>query len=341
MKKSLLLTCSILLLLFAGCSKKNDVPDVVEVVKPTAVKVTSLELVDDLLFVNTNNYQIQTSEPATFYSADSSITINSTGLISRITSGEIVTIEITSVATGMKSQLIALGATDGNDVQPFKTYHTVFAEYPYGQYVQGWQTLKKLSVPGEAYAIILRHADANQGEDFNVTHPNSTPPANWWKSPDSALARQLNAVGKYRAKELGTIFKDLNLPIAKVYSSEFYRAIETATLMNLGKPIIQDARLNHPDHNPNKSHLFPGLMDLIKEKAVDGETILVSTHHPINEFNNSPPSVVPTFPQVSAFNWTGAYIVKIAADKSITYQGAISYPMFRYWRDLKLSQKTN
>jgi phosphohistidine phosphatase SixA len=338
MKKCFLLTFSILILALAGCSKKDDVSPPVVAVEPQIVKITSPELVDDLLFVNKNNFQVQTNEPATFSSQDTSITINSTGLIGRITSGEVVIIDITSVATGKKSKIAAVGATDNNHVKPFETFHFVDSTDPYGQYVQGWQTLRKLSAAGETYAIIMRHADADQGEDFNLTHPNNTPPANWWKSPDSAYARQLNAVGKFRAKDLGIIFKDLSLPIAKVYSSEFYRSIETATLMNLGKPIVQDPRLNHPDHNPNKSHLFPGLQALIKEKAVAGEMILVSTHHPINEFNNSPP--VPSgFPQVSAFNWTGSYIVKIAADKSLTYEGAVSYPMFRYFRDLKLSGK--
>jgi phosphohistidine phosphatase SixA len=338
MKKRLFVTFSILIFALASCSKKNDVPTKVEVIQPLAVKITSQEMIEDLLFVNRNNYQVQTNEPATFSSADTSITISSTGLISRVTSGEVVSINVTSLATGKKSIINALGATDNNHVKPFETYHAVDSTDPYGQYIQGWQTLKKLPVAGETYAIILRHADADQGVDYNLSHPNDAPPADWWKSTDATYARQLNTVGKFRAKDLGIIFKDLNFPINKVFSSEFNRAVETATLMNLGLPITQDARLNHPDHNANKSRLFPGLQQLLKENAVAGDMILVSTHHPTNEFNNSPP-VLPTFPQVSNFNWTGAYIIKIAADKSLTYQGAISYPMFKYWRDLKLSQK--
>lgn len=338
MKNNCLLAISMLLILFSGCSKSDPTSGPVIVVDPKAVTITNPELKDDLLFVNKNNYQVQTNEPATFSAQDTSITINATGLIARITSGEVVSITVTSVATGKKSTIAAIGATDDNHVKPFEYFHFTSSTDPYGQYVQGWQTIQKLPMAGETYAIIMRHADADQGEDFNLTHPNDTPPANWWKSPDAAYARQLNEVGRARAKDLGIIFKDLKLPIAKVYSSEFYRAIETATLMDLGKPIVQDARLNHPDHNPNKSRLFAGLQALIKEKAVAGEMIFVSTHHPINEFNNSPP-VLPSFPQISSFNWTGSYIVKITADKSMTYEGAVSYPMFKYWRDLKLSRK--
>jgi phosphohistidine phosphatase SixA len=338
MRKCLYLTFSVLIFALAGCSKKNDVTTNVVAVEPPAVKVTSVELINDLLFVPKNNYQIETNEPATFSSADTSVTVSSTGLIARVTSGEVVKIDVTSIATGKKTTIAAVGATDNNHVKPFETFHFVDSTDPYGQYVQGWQTLRKLPVSGETYAIILRHADADQGEDFNLTHPNDTPPANWWKSPDPKYARQLNTVGRFRAKDLGVIFKDLQYPINQVLSSEFYRAIETATLINTGKPIVQDPRLNHPDHNPNASHLFPGLQQVLKEKAITGGMILVSTHHPSNEFQNSPP-ISPTFPQVSAFNWTGAYIVKIAADKSLTYQGAVSYPMFKYWRDLKLSLK--
>jgi phosphohistidine phosphatase SixA len=333
MKQKYLLAVSMLLFLISGCSKDNPKSE------PMAVMITNPEMKDDLLFVNKNNFQVLTNEPATFSAQDTSITINASGLIGRLTSGEVVNIDVTSIATGKKSTIAALGATDNNHVKPFETFHFTDSTDPYGQYLQGWQTLRNLSVGGETYAIIMRHADADQGEDFNLTHPGVTPPANWWKSPDPAYARQLNSVGRFRAKDLGIIFKDLKLPIAKVYSSEFYRAIETATLMNLGKEIVQDNRLNHPDYNPTKkSRLFSGLQDLIKEKAIAGEMIFVSTHHPINEFKNSPP-VSPSFPQVSAFNWTGSYIVKIAADKSLTYMGAVSYPMFRYYRDLKLSGK--
>ena len=336
MKKTFLFLFTASIFFLAGCSKSTDVPKEVPV-EPPAVKVTNQELIDDLLFVNKNNYQIQTNEPATFSAADTSITINSSGLIARVTSGEVVSITVTSVATGKKTTLTAVGATDDNHVKPFEWYHAAASEDPYGQYVQGWETLKKLPVAGETYAIVLRHADADNGEDYNLVHPNDkNPPANWWKSKDSKIARQLNTVGIARARELGSVFKDLNYSFSKVFSSEFYRAIQTAELLNTGKTIVQDGRLNHPDYNSLNSKLFNGLMGVIKDNTMDGQLILFATHHPINEFNKS--VVLPGFPMVSNFNWTGAYIVKIAPDKTLTYQGAVSYGMFRYFRDLKLAQ---
>jgi phosphohistidine phosphatase SixA len=335
MKKQFILLLSALVLTLGSCTKNDDVnPPTPQ--EPPAVTITNEELKGDLLFVNKNNFQLKTSEPATFLSADPSVSVTSAGLIERITSGEVVSIDVSSVATGKKTKIYALGATDDNHVNPFMNYHAAPSDDPYGQYLLGWETLQKLPVSGETHAIVLRHADADNGEDFNLTHPDDTPPANWWKSSEPAMARQLNDAGKIRAAELGVIFKDLQLPVKKVYSSEFYRAFRTAELMNLGPQIVTDGRLNHPDHNSLNSRLFTGLQGLIKDKAVDGEMMLIATHHPINEFVKS--GVIPTFPQVSAFNWTAAYIVKINTDKTITYQGAVTFGMFKYWRDLKLKK---
>jgi phosphohistidine phosphatase SixA len=326
-----------MLMLMLGACTKNDNPDLPTPGEAPVVTITNEEFKGDLLFVNKNNFQLKTSEPATFLAANQSVSVNSSGMIERITSGEVAAIDVTSIATGKKTTIYAMGATDDNHVNPFMNYHAAPSDDPYGQYLLGWETLKKLPISGETHAIVLRHADADTGEDYTVTHPNDKEPANWWKSSDPALARQLNDAGKIRAAELGVIFKDLQLPVKKVVASEFYRAIRTAELMNLGPQIAVDERLNHNSHNSLKSRLFTGLQGVIKDRAVDGEMMLISTHHPINEFNIGG-VVVPSFPMVSAFNWTAAYIVKINSDKTITYQGAVSFGMFKYWRDLKLKK---
>jgi phosphohistidine phosphatase SixA len=312
-------------LIFITCKKDSVTPD-----ETKLFKITSAEFKDDLLFVNTNDYQIKTSEPATFSSNDPNIEISTTGLIKKITSGEVVSIDVTVTASGTKAKLWAVGATDNNHLSPFATYHAAEATDPYNQYIKGWQTLRKLPVATETYAIVLRHADADNGSDFS----ESTGPANWWISCDPKVARQLNEQGIARATELGKIFKNLQFPITRVISSEFCRAKMTAELINAGPEIKRDGRLNHPAYNTSGKTLFRNLRDiLLEEGSVDDNKItLISTHHPINEFGNSG---IPTFPEVSAFNWTGAFFVKIAADKTITYEGAASWGMFKYWRDLK------
>jgi phosphohistidine phosphatase SixA len=327
MKKILLYTF-LLITLVSSCKKSDDNEE-----NEIQGEITSAEFIDELLFVNKNSYKIETSEPATFSSTDPSIDISADGVIARVTSGEVVPIEVTWTGRGTKTTIYALGATDNNHVKPFENYHSVESTDPYNQYVQGWATLRKLPASGETYSIILRHADADNGRDLN--EDDESAPANWWKSCDSTLARQLNQVGKERATELGKVFKDLQYPITRVYSSEFCRAISTATLINAGPTIELDGRINHPAYNMSTKSLFRGLLDILNGLPVDNNITLVSTHHPINEFGNTG---IPTIPRVSAFNWTGAYFLKIASDKTVTYEGAVSWGMFKYWRDLKLNR---
>ena len=110
MKKLKLGFLFLLTLIICTCRKdKNpNVPD-------NQFKITSEELVDNLLFVDVNNYQIKTSEPATFSSTDPFIQISSEGLIKRLTSGEVVAIDIVSKANpNNKARTYALGVKDDN-----------------------------------------------------------------------------------------------------------------------------------------------------------------------------------------------------------------------------------
>ena len=323
MTKSLLLIFP-LICLICSCNKKE-----VQIEPEITYGITSKEFINNLLFVNKNNYQITTEQPGTFASNDSHITITPKGLITSILSGEVVAIDITWINTGKKTKLYAVGATDNNYIAPFVEYHGAESNDPYSQYVQGWETLRKLAESENTYAIILRHADADNGKDFSET----TGPSNWWLSCDNTLARQLNTQGIERATELGLIYKDLQLPIVRVISSEFCRALKTAELINAGLTIKTDGRINHPAYNVY-GNLFKGLGKILSELPVDKKITLISTHHPINEFHES----LPTFPKVSVFNWTGAYFIKIAANKSFTYEGAASYGMMKLNRDLKLNK---
>lgn len=299
---------------------------------PSPLAVTSSEYDGKLLFVNKNNFQITTNQSAIYTTDDTSITITADGLVERLTSGEVVAIDIApKESPETKTRIYAFGATDNNHVKPQITYNGKGATDTYNSYLKGWATLQKLPIANETFALVLRHADADQGVDYSLNH-NDEGPANWWKSGDKSLARQLNEEGRTRSKELGANLKALGYPIARVYTSEFRRAIETAELMELGLPLVQDAALNHPSHN-NES-LFLGLIELLKNTPVDNKISLVVTHHPINEIINS--GGYPTFPDVSPFNWTGMYLVKIASDKTITYEGAVSWGMVKRWHDIKM-----
>ncbi|MCO4293220.1 histidine phosphatase family protein [Solitalea sp. MAHUQ-68] len=308
----------LVLLIAFGC-KKNDSNE-------NRPKITSLEYKNDLLFVNKANFKIETNEPAEFSSSDPKIQLTSDGLIQRITSSEVVAIDVIwKDQAKAPTRIYALGATDDSFDQPYAAFHGTHATDPYNAYLQGWATLRKLPVSNATYAIILRHADADNGVDFSKT----TGPANWWTSCDSTKARQLNQQGKNRSIALGTAFKDLHLNIKRVFSSEFCRAKMTAELINAGPTIKIDNRLNHASYNVSGGSIFGGIRNVISEQSVDNNITLIVTHHAGNEMD------YPSFPAVSPFTWTGAYFIKINKDNSITYAGAASWGMFMYWRDLK------
>ena len=294
-------------------------------------RLTNPEYIDSLLFVIKNGYQLQTTDSAAvFSSTDSHIIMSSKGLITRLTSAEVVPIVITwSNPKFAPTTIYALGATDDNQDYPFKHYQGALATDPFASYLMGWKTLQRLPVANETYAIVLRHADASCGAD----NPYSLV-KNWWKLPDSAYARQLNQQGFVRATALGQIFKDLQYPITRVYTSEFNRARQTAQLMNMGPVPIIDSTINHPTHNNYLPGLFTGMTGILKKLPADNQMTLIVAHHPINELQGC--TGFPSFPSVSPFNWTGAYLIKIDAGGQLTCEGSVSWGMFKWWHDLKI-----
>lgn len=318
----------ILFLIFCctvSCRKDPPAPEI----DPLLSQISSPDYENGLLFVGKPDYQIETNEAATFSSSDPKVELTAAGKIQRITSGAIVAIDIHWGSTGRTSRIYALGATDDQHDEPYASYHGRQATDPANAYRKGWQTLQKLPRTDSTFAIVLRHADADVGRD----DPDG--PANWWKSCEPDAARQLNDMGRQHAMELGVIFKELAFPIGRVISSEFCRAVTTAELINAGPAIKTDSRINHPEHNTSGKSLFRNMLEVMQEQPVDNAMTLMVTHHPINERRTFS---YPTFPEVSPFTWTGAYIIRIAPDKTIIYEGAVSFAMFRHWRDIKLNR---
>jgi len=334
MKNHLAWALMLALVFSFSCKKDNKV---VEPIPPAPGEITSPQYENNLLFVNGANYQVQTSEAATFSSDDTLINISPSGLITKIYSGEIAHIDVSWTSQpGTKTRIYALGATDDTYANPYWSgFHHIeaVATDPYASYRQGWQTLEKLYQPGatmDGYAIILRHGDASWGTDYNKNNPNS--PANWWTSCDSTLARQLNAQGIQRSTELGTVFKDLDYPIGRVITSEFCRAKTTAELINAGPAIVTDARINHNNYNLTGLSLFENMIIVMKEQPVDDQMTLIVAHHPMNEVSTDGYA---SFPKVSPFPWTGGYFIKQTAAREITFEGSVSWAMFKYFRDWK------
>ena len=94
--------------------------------------------------------------------------------------------------------------------------------------------------------------------------------------------RQLNDSGKAAAKALGEAFRALGVPVGKVYTSQFHRAYETATLAGF-KDIEKTADISEgglvvsPNENNRRAKAFRQLVSTAP--AAGTNTVLVS-HKP-------------------------------------------------------------
>lgn len=85
----------------------------------------------------------------------------------------------------------------------------------------GWQLLQR----GETGLVVaMRHAIA----------PGTGDPANF-KLGDCSTQRNLSEQGRTQAQQIGAEFRNRNIKIARVLSSQWCRCLETAKLINLGK----------------------------------------------------------------------------------------------------------
>jgi phosphohistidine phosphatase SixA len=78
------------------------------------------------------------------------------------------------------------------------------------------------------YNIYVRHVATDWGQDDRVEMAGD------WTSCDPAEMRQLSSQGRATARRIGDAVRALGVPVAKVLSSEYCRAWETARLMDLG-----------------------------------------------------------------------------------------------------------
>lgn len=78
---------------------------------------------------------------------------------------------------------------------------------------------------GTGYVILLRHAQTVPG--------TGDPPG--FKLDDCSTQRNLSEAGKAQAVKIGEQFRQRQIPIDRVLSSQWCRCLDTAELMNLGK----------------------------------------------------------------------------------------------------------
>lgn len=83
-----------------------------------------------------------------------------------------------------------------------------------------WEQLRQ----GRGYVVLLRHAQTVPG--------SGDPPG--FELTDCATQRNLSAVGRTQAAQIGDAFERERIPIAQVLSSQYCRCLETAALMQVG-----------------------------------------------------------------------------------------------------------
>ena len=136
--------------------------------------------------------------------------------------------------------------------------------------VSGIDILQMLRPGG--YVIVFRHgatyadqADTDPLHDENI-----------------AKQRQLNDKGRADAKEVGTVLRGAGVPIGKVYSSRFYRAVETAQLIGGREPqatldVTEGGLVVSPNENNRRMQAFRAL---VATAPAPGTNTLIVSHKP-------------------------------------------------------------
>ncbi len=75
----------------------------------------------------------------------------------------------------------------------------------------------------KGYVVLLRHAQTDPG--------TGDPPG--FQLDDCATQRNLSQEGREQAVQIGKAFRDRNIPIHKVFSSQYCRCLDAAKLLDL------------------------------------------------------------------------------------------------------------
>lgn len=122
------------------------------------------------------------------------------------------------------------------------------------------------------YVIVFRHGATNRDQA-------DTDPLNL---DNVAKQRQLSERGRQVARDVGAAFKTLQIPLGEVYTSRFYRAVETGRLVS-GKDVIATADVAEggqvvtPIENDRRAAAF---RKLVATPPAPGTNTLIVSHKP-------------------------------------------------------------
>lgn len=132
---------------------------------------------------------------------------------------------------------------------------------------QAADTLPLTELAGPGRVLILRHANAPGVGD---------PPD--FKLKDCTTQRNLDAVGRAQAAELGARLARAGVTQAKVYSSQWCRCLETARLLKLGAPVELPALNSFFGRSQDREPNLAALRKFLAELPVAGPPVVLVTH---------------------------------------------------------------
>lgn len=122
------------------------------------------------------------------------------------------------------------------------------------------------------YVIVFRHGSTHrdQADTDPLHHDNIT------------QQRLLSEQGKEVAKQVGEAFKRLGIPLGRVYTSKFNRAVETGKLLSGGEvtpslEITEGGLVVTPIENDRRAEALRAMVGTMPEA---GKNILIVTHKP-------------------------------------------------------------
>jgi phosphohistidine phosphatase SixA len=122
------------------------------------------------------------------------------------------------------------------------------------------------------YVIVFRHGatNRNQADTDPLNHDNI------------AKQRLLSESGKEVARQIGESFKALRIPIGKVYTSKFNRAVETGRLISTSEvtptlDITEGGLIVTPIENDRRAE---ALRKMAAARPEDGRNTVLVTHKP-------------------------------------------------------------
>jgi phosphohistidine phosphatase SixA len=123
-------------------------------------------------------------------------------------------------------------------------------------------------VVAEGRVLMIRHALA----------PGTGDPDNF-SIEDCSTQRNLNDQGRSQARDIGRWLRQRGFESARIYSSQWCRCIETATLLGLGTVHELPALNSFFERPQDRETNLSALRDFLSKQPLDGDPIILVTHY--------------------------------------------------------------